>query len=198
MAHPGPDPLPSVLDVALDISARLARLDLAFVIGGAIASSVHGEPRSTFDVDIVVDLHAADIDRLIRTLSPDFYIDRDAVVAAVLAATSVNAVHVRAGVKVDFFVAGADRFEAERLRHRMAVVIAPGDAATLWVDLPEHAVLRKLEWFQRGGEVSERQWRDVVGIIQTQGASLDRARLAAWAPRLGVEDLLARALLAAG
>jgi len=66
--------------------------------------------------------------------------------------------------------------------------------AELRVDTAEYTVLRKLEWFRRGGEISDRQWRDVIGIIRTQGLRLDRGELSTWAERLGVSDLLARAL----
>jgi len=66
------------------------------------------------------------------------------------------------------------------------------------VDTAEHTVLRKLEWFRRGGETSERQWRDVVGVLRAQGRRIDREELTAWAGRLGVSDLLQRVLDEAG
>jgi hypothetical protein len=68
------------------------------------------------------------------------------------------------------------------------------DSVTLFVDTAEDTILRKLEWYRRGGESSERQWRDVTAIVNAQASRLDRAHLRAWATRLGVEDLLARAL----
>jgi hypothetical protein len=55
-------------------------------------------------------------------------------------------------------------------------------------------VLRKLEWYRRGGEISDRQWRDVLAIVALQGETLDRGTLTRWAPVLGVSDLLARSL----
>jgi hypothetical protein len=64
----------------------------------------------------------------------------------------------------------------------------------LYVDTAEHTLLRKLEWYRRGGEVSERQWRDVQAIARIQGERLDRDRLQLWAARLGVTDLLQRVL----
>ena len=97
-------------------------------------------------------------------------------------------------MKVDLFIAGHDRFDAERLQHRVAVALGPDAADVLWVDTAEHVLLRKLEWYRRGGERSDRQWRDVLGIVATQGAALDRRRLLDWAGRLGVSDLLERAL----
>jgi hypothetical protein len=71
----------------------------------------------------------------------------------------------------------------------------PGE---LFVDTAEHTVLGKLEWYRRGGEVSERQWRDVLGVLRVRGDSLDQARLDTWALRLGVVDLLERARREAG
>ena len=74
----------------------------------------------------------------------------------------------------------------------MPVSVAP--LRTLWIDTAEHTLLRKLEWYRRGGEVSDRQWRDVLAIVALQGEALDRRELARWASVLGVADLLARSL----
>ena len=95
-------------------------------------------------------------------------------------------------MKVNFFIAGTDAFQAERLLHRLAIRVGDAADAVLWVDTAEHSLLRKLEWFRRGHEVSDRQWRDAVGIVAVQGDRLDRARLDHWARRLGVRDLLSR------
>jgi hypothetical protein len=62
------------------------------------------------------------------------------------------------------------------------------------VKSPEDTLLRKLAWYRLGGEVSERQWNDVLGVLRAQGARLDLAHLHAWGETLGVADLLARAL----
>jgi hypothetical protein len=66
------------------------------------------------------------------------------------------------------------------------------------VATPEDTLLAKLEWYRSGGEVSERQWRDVLGIMMVQGNKLDLAYLRQWAKELKVSDLLERALLDAG
>ncbi|MEX2181693.1 MAG: hypothetical protein WD771_06590 [Gemmatimonadaceae bacterium] len=188
------EPLPDVLDIALEIAGRLEHLSVPYLIGGSLASSVHGEPRATMDVDVVADLRAQTVLALVAMLRPDYYVEEAAARAAVDTGGAFNAVHSRAGIKIDFFVAGDDAFEHERLRTRIAVAVREDPPRTLWMDTAEHTVLRKLEWFRRGGEVSDRQWRDVRAIIALQGAALDRSELARWAPVLGVSDLLERSL----
>ena len=186
-----PDEFPDPIAIALHVSARLELIGLDWVIGGSIASSVHGEPRATQDVDIVVDLRAREVNSLVAALDRDYYVDADAVRDAVTTASSFNAVHYRTALKLDFFVAGDDAFEAERLALRQRVEMPNG---FLYVDTAEHTLLRKLEWYRRGGEISERQWRDVQAIARIQGERLDRDRLQLWAGRLGVSDLLQRVL----
>ena len=176
--------------VALAMAAALDALGVTYVIGGSLASSVHGEPRATNDVDLVAALDETTGASLIERLANGWYVSDEAVKAAVAHGASFNAIHLASAVKVDVFVAGADAFEAERLRHRIAVQLTAG---TLYVDTAEHTILRKLEWYRRGGEVSERQWRDVVEILRIQRGRLDEKRLAYWARYLGVTRLLRKA-----
>ena len=90
-------------------------------------------------------------------------------------------------------MAGADPLDRERLRRRQRIVVNGVDhRATLYVDTAEDVVLRKLECYRRGGETSERQWRDVVAVLRVQ-QQLDDEYLRKWADRLGIADLLVRA-----
>jgi len=189
-----PEHLPDPLFVALDFATILERLEIPYVIGGSVASSIHGEPRSTHDVDFVVELEATKVGQLTELLQPTYYVDRDTALHAAQSATSFNAIHLATAVKVDVFVAGGDPFDNERIRRRDAQQVGPVPTAILYVDTPEYTVLRKLEWYRRGDELSERQWLDVLGILRTQGARLDREIMMTWSERLGVVDLLERAI----
>lgn len=193
-----PDALPEPIAVASLVAGAVARMGIEYVIGGSFASSVHGEPRSTNDVDMVVDLGEADVHRFIEAMGTAFYVSRvsrDAALEAIRGGGAFNVIHTPTAVKVDIFVAGADAFDRARLRRRMPVTFSSGtDSATLFVDTAEHTILRKLEWYRRGGETSERQWRDVVGIVNAQSSRLDHAYLREWAAELGVTDLLERVL----
>lgn len=140
---------------------------------------------------MVVALLVRHVTSFAKAMGRDYYIDPEAVRVAVTADGSFNAVHFASAIKVDFFVAGDDAFEAERLRRRLRVEMPNG---VLHVDTAEHTLLRKLEWYRRGGEVSERQWRDVQAIARIQGDRLDQEHLRVWAERLGVSDLLERVM----
>lgn len=193
----GPVELPDPLEVAASITGVLEGLGVRYLIGGSLASSVHGEPRSTNDVDILVDFHAEHVEPFVQAIRGDYYVSEPAVRAAVKSGYHFNVIHMNAAVKVDLFLAGDDPFNLERLDARQALQLPTDPEIGVYVDTAEHSVLRKLEWFRRGGEVSERQWRDVVAILRIQGSRLDQTRLSTWALRLGVADLLDRAFQAA-
>jgi hypothetical protein len=178
--------------VALSVARTLDMLGIANTIGGSIASSFAGEPRSTIDIDFVASLTEAQIPALVAAVSPDFYVDDDALRRAVRTRTSANLIHQATMLKVDLFIAGGTPLDAQQLARRQAISVGTGD--TIHVHPPEDILLQKLHWYRRGGETSDRQWRDVLGIVRVQGPRLDREYLRQSAPLLGVQDLLDRAL----
>lgn len=190
-----PDSLPEPVAVASHIAGALTRIGVSYVIGGSFASSVHGEPRSTNDIDMVAELRQSDVNAFVDAIGADCYVSREAVADAVREGGGFNVIHMPTAVKVDIFVAGVDAFDRERLQRRTPVSFSsdPG-SVTLFVDTAEDTILRKLEWYRRGGETSERQWRDVVGVVNAQSSRLDRIYLRQWAARLGVSDLTERVL----
>lgn len=182
------------LQVALSAAQALERCGLRYVVGGSLASSVSGEPRSTLDVDLVVAVSAADIEPLLATLGDDFYADREAVRRAVRQRSSVNVFHRATSTKVDLFVLGGSPLDEQALNRRMRLRVATDPDRFLYVYTPEDTLLQKLRWYRLGGEVSDRQWRDVLGIIAVQGRALDDSYLRSGADLLAVSDLFDRAL----
>jgi hypothetical protein len=183
------------LAVAWAVAQVLDSFDIPHTIGGSLASSFAGEPRSTIDIDFVAALEASHIPALVSAFSAEFYVDGEALQRAVRDRASANLIHQATQLKVDLFVAGGTALDQQQIRRRQAVVIGPG--RTLHVHPPEDILLQKLRWYRAGGEASDRQWRDVLGIVRVQGPRLDRDYLTANAPALGVADLLASVLRAA-
>ena len=177
---------------ALLVVRHLDAMQIPHTIGGSIASSFAGEPRSTVDIDFVVALEERHVEALVAALSPEFYIDPDALRRAIRTRSSTNVIHQATQLKVDLFVAGGTPLDARQIARRLAVDL--GDGRRLHVHPPEDILLQKLRWYRRGGEVSDRQWRDVAAIVRVQGGRLDRAYLREGAAILGVTDLLDRAL----
>lgn len=189
-----PDALPDPVAVAVIVGQALEKLGVPYVLGGSFASSLHGEPRSTNDVAVVADLDRATALLFVESLGEKFYADSITAIEAVRVGGSFNVIYMESAVKVDIFVAGTDPLDQERLRRRRRMAVnAVDQQAALYVDTAEDVVLRKLEWYRRGSETSERQWRDVVAVLRVQ-QQLDERYMRSWADRLGIADLLVRAL----
>ena len=182
------------LKVAGLVGALLDSLGIAYSIGGSLAGSFAGEPRATLDIDIVIDLDSARVSLLARALEGEFYINEDALRRAVEERSWTNAIHEATSIKVDFFIAGGTPLDADLLRRRIAVSVSGIDDPPVWVHSPEDILLQKLRWFERSNRTSDRQWRDVLAIVRTQGKRLDRVYLKSGAERLQVVELLQRAL----
>lgn len=186
--------IPAPITAALRVADALETLGIPYTIGGSLASSVSGEPRSTLDIDIVVALTETDLVPLVHALHDEFYVSEDALRRAVRDRSTANLVHHETSIKVDLFVAGSTPLDEVQLSRRRQVQVASDPARFLYVHPPEDILLQKLRWFRRGGETSDRQWRDILGIVRVQGDRLDLAYLEQSAASIGVVDLLRRAL----
>jgi hypothetical protein len=180
--------LAPVLDVLRGLGVR-------HYVGGSIASSAHGVPRSSIDADVVAELGPAHVTRLVSALAGRYYVSDERVRDAIARRASFNVIHLETMVKVDVFVSRDRPFD--RCAFDRSRPSTPEGGSEIPVSSAEDTVLAKLEWFRRGGEVSERQWTDVLGILRTCRA-LDGVYLQRGAAEIGVADLLERARADAG
>ncbi len=177
------------------VIAALEAEGVAHYVGGSLASSIHGTPRSTLDVDIVADLRPEHVERFAASLATAYYLDEDRIRHAVAHRRSFNLIHLDSMFKVDIFVTKGRPFDQSALTRAEPHPLGPDPAARpVRVASPEDTILAKLEWYRAGGQTSERQWSDVLGVLRTKRHALDRVYLEAQAEGLGVRDLLDRAL----
>ena len=178
--------------VTLHVTQTLEVLKIPYAIGGSMASTAHGRIRTTMDVDIVAQVQERHVDPLVLALGADFYADAAMMQQAIAHRSSFNLIHLETMFKVDIFVAKERPFDQQQIARRQPQVLEPPDHIA-YVASPEDVILAKLEWYRQGGEVSERQWQDIQGILDVQGERLDRAYLQQWATSLEVSDLLGQA-----
>jgi hypothetical protein len=185
--------LPDLLPALRPVLAEFDRLGIIYYIGGSVASSLYGEPRSTLDVDLGADLTESVVRELVSHWGSDFYVSEPAIREAVQSGRCFNLIHLATSLKVDIFVCGTDAFNASVLKRRVSRTIAVGEESlSIWMATAEDVILHKLVWYRKGGEISERQWRDIAGVVKQQQDRLDTSYLAEWADRLQVRDLWER------
>jgi hypothetical protein len=178
------DPL---LDVIAATVPVLDSVGVPYAITGSVASSVHGEPCVSADVDLVVRMTPQQAERVARDLPERFYRSVDALCDAATNCSIANLVDTVTGLKVDLSVLSATSFHQRVFERREAIALGPNAPAFQFVS-PEDIVLMKLVW--RKDSRSQKQWENALGVVRVQGARLDWSYLFGQAVQLGViEDL---------
>jgi hypothetical protein len=180
--------------IILRITDLFDRLDVPYLIGGSIASMIHGVIRTTLDADIVADLREDQVESFAGALADEFYLDADSIHDAIRRRRCFNIIHLATMIKVDIFIPEWDDFHREEFKRRQRLAISTTPERMVCVASIEDTILAKLTWFRLGGQVSDRQWRDVIELLKMHGEKLDRSYLDEWAADLQVRDLLERAL----
>lgn len=176
--------------VAAEVTNLFEEHGIEYFIGGSVASTVYGEPRFTQDIDLVVRLLPEHIPLLSQELNGRFYLSETALAEAISRKSCANLIHLGTSFKVDLMVSREREFERMRFSRKRPL---QRNDQHFWVATPEDTILVKLEWYRAGGEISERQLRDIHAMLLTQ-ESLDFDYLRTWATNLGVDDLLAKVL----
>lgn len=189
------DPLGAAL---APVVAALEELRVLYYIGGSVASMTHGEYRQTADVDIVADLQPEHVAPFIARLSAAFYVDEEMIRREVGKGRSFNIMHLNTMFKVDVFPLKPRAYDQVAVSRRERHLVESEPPVEAYLSSPEDILLAKLEWFRMGGGASDRQWRDIKGLIKTQLFGLDFDYLEHWAQELKVADLLDKALDEAG
>ncbi len=186
--------LPEPIAATVSVTSVLEDLGIPYLIGGSLASTIYGMVRTTQDSDLLADLRPEHIQPFVHALQKEFYVDEEMIVDAVERRASFNIIHRQSMFKVDVFIPRQRAYEQTQLSRARRQILSVEPHAEALVSSAEDTLLAKLEWFRIGGEVSERQWRDVLGVLKIQAGNLDMDYLRYWARELKVGDLLERAL----
>jgi hypothetical protein len=192
--------------VTMLVIDELEALNVPYLIGGSLASAVYGVARTTNDADLVAELELEHVDSLVHALGNSFYVNADSIRDAIRRKSSFNLIHLKTMFKVDVFIHRQSPYDREQFKRRiLQVVSTPSKSANreqferqAYFARAEDTILSKLVWYRMGGEISDRQWQDVLGVLQVQGDRLDLEYLRHWADLLEIAGLLEKALVQIG
>ena len=182
------------VEVTLKVTGVFEKLGVPYLIGGSLASTLHGMVRTTQDSDIIAEMRPEHLQPFVLALQDEFYIDDEMIAESIQHNSSFNIIHRETMFKVDVFIPRPRPFLQAQLDRAQRQTFSFETEISAKFASPEDTILSKLEWYRMGGEVSDRQWRDIMGVLKTRAGELDLEYLRKWAAELHVSDLLERAL----
>ena len=168
---------------------RLEGVGIAYMVAGSVGSSLHGRPRATQDVDVVIAPNRDQLHDFLTSLGETYYVSADAANEAFDSHTMFNVIEIASGWKVDLIMRKPRPFSREEFKRRRRIDVFERE---LWVASPEDIILSKLEWIK--GRESDVQYRDALGVAVIHRDDLDGDYLQKWADALGVGNALRRLL----
>lgn len=173
--------------------ARLCTLleeaGIPYMVFGSLGSSLHGQPRATNDVDIVIDANREQLLKIVASLGEACYVSRDAALKALDERSMFNIIDTESGWKADIIFRKQRPFSRQEFdRRRQANLMG----LTLWVVSPEDSILSKLEWSK--GRQPQMQYNDALSVLRVQRETLDYDYLKTWAGELNVRNELEQLL----
>lgn len=164
----------------------LEQLELKYLVTGAIATILYGEPRFTNDIDLVVQLPLNRLDDLVKSFpSDEFYLDPERARQAIEDKSQFNIIHPSSGLKIDVIIPAMDEFD--RSRFSRAHRVRPAEDYEATFASAEDVIVRKLQFYSEGG--SDKHLRDIAGVLRISPSDVDRDYVTAWADRLGLRDV---------
>ncbi|MBL1173663.1 hypothetical protein [Pantanalinema sp. GBBB05] len=185
-------------EIARMLHSVFAALNLPYYITNGVCAIAYGDPRTTRDLDVVVEIEPSAIMALVSRLEAEGFYCPPGAVSDIQSgrARVLSVTHMQLILNADIVLNAHTDFDRAKMARRRLEAIGLDESEQFWLAAPEDIILAKLLWGQRSQ--SEKQWRDVLGILKVQGNSLDFAYLTQWAARLNVTELVQRAIAAAG
>ncbi len=147
--------------------------------------------RQTNDADLVILIESSDVSKILNAF-PDPYLIYEAELVAALASDNefrpVQLLHLGEAFKIDLFLLKGDEYEISELGRSRKVEVMPGSFINFYC--PENVVLAKLRWYVAGNQISDRQWNDIVQVLDVQAGAIDNSYMDIWAKYFNVHELL--------
>jgi hypothetical protein len=180
------------------IASLLAQIlntaNIPYYITGGVAAIAHGEPRATIDLDVVIGIDLADLPILAANFEAQgFYVaGLTDVMAGSLRCLSIT--HLETIENIDLMISGREKYDLIKFDRARAYTL-PG-SGEIAIASPEDVIISKLIW--RRTSQSDKQWRDILGILKVQQEKLDFGYLREWVERFGLDEDWQRAKIEAG
>ena len=170
-----------------NVVKKLSEAGIEYMLTGSLVSSMQGEPRATHDIDVVISLKKADVEKFINLFSSEnFYIDRESIIRAVEHKRMFNIIEITEGLKIDFWILKNDEFDQTRFSRKY---LEDFEGEKIWISSPEDTILMKLYWAKISGG-SEKHFTDALRVYEIQSKKLNMKYLEDWAEKLNIKDLL--------
>lgn len=174
------------IDIVRDISARFERAQIAYMLTGSMAMNYYAQPRMTRDIDVVVEITAADVERLTALFRPDYYVSQQNIRDSLDHESIFNLIHEESVIKVDCIVRKSSEYSRVEFGRRQRIAIRE---FTTFIVSKEDLIISKLFWAKDSH--SEIQLDDVRNLAAT---GYDAAYLRRWTRELGLDNLLEECL----
>lgn len=171
-------------DLLIKVIDRISQLNIPYMMTGAIAAIFYGKPRLTHDFDIIVEIDARQIPKLVNTFENEYFISKEAIQKALDDRSMFNLIHFESGIKVDFWLLKDDEFDKKRFERRQKHTYSGRDIV---FSSAEDIILIKMLWFKESQ--IQKHLDDVLGIMEIQ-KNLDTVYLNEWAEKLSIQNLL--------
>ncbi|RJP30659.1 MAG: hypothetical protein C4536_09535 [Actinobacteria bacterium] len=181
------------IEILLQTAERLNSMRIPYMVTGAFAVTYYGKPRSTHDIDLIVEIDMSDTESLHEVFYKDFYASKEAMEEAVRHHSMFNLIHNETLTKIDFWMLEDTVFDRERFSRRVEGELR---GAPVFFSSPEDIVIVKLDWFKKTG--IHKHYEDALGIVLVQQDSLDFEYVRDWCERGSTSELLERLLGEAG
>lgn len=170
-------------DIFINVTNKLSQTNIPYMIVGGVATITYGKPRTTHDIDLVVEIYGKNIPELIGVFEGEYYISEEGIKDAILHKTMFNVIHHESGIKIDFWILHRSDYDLESFKRRRKIKIFEKE---VYITSPEDSIIKKLLWYKESD--IDKHLDDALGVLEIQYNNMDFSYIEKWAQELNVEQ----------